>query len=77
MTTYYLATSRGDDMTQWVYMFETPTQANKFVRDVAERKLPDHPAYVGLHWDIMPITLHLPKQALGDFLMLEPLEEQS
>jgi len=75
MQPYYLAMAHGDDYSAWVFMFHTKQQANKFVRDIAEHKLPEHPAYVGLKWDIVPIMPQLAKQALGEFLMLDALAE--
>ena len=71
MQPYYLAMAHGDDRSQWVFMFHTKQQANKFVKDATESKLPEHPAYVGLQWDIVPVLPQLAKQALGEFLILD------
>ena len=71
MQPYYLAMAHGDDDSAWVFMFHTKQQANKFVKDATESKLPEHPAYVGLQWDIVPVTPQLAKQALGEFLILD------
>jgi hypothetical protein len=75
MTSYYLALATGDDNSRWVFMFLTLAQANKFVRDATECKLPEHPAYVGLQWDIVTIMPQLGKQALGEFLVIDDLQE--
>jgi len=74
MQPYYLAMAHGDDDSAWVFMFHTKQQANKFVKDATESKLPEHPAYVGLQWDIVPVTPQLAKQALGEFLILDTAE---
>ena len=75
MEPYYLALAEGDDKSKWVFMFHTKAQANKFVRDATECKLPEHPAYVGLQWDIVSIVPQLAKQALGEFLVIDDLPE--
>lgn len=68
MMPYYIALARGDDETQWIFMFHTVAQANKFVRDASQRKLPEHPAYVGLTWDIVSIKPDTAHTALKGLL---------
>ena len=68
MKPYYIATGTGDDGGQWVFMFHIKAQAEKFVELATNCKLPEHPSYVGIHWDIIPITVQHPTEALSEYL---------
>ena len=68
MKPYYIAVAISDTGSQWMFMFHIKAQAQSFVDMAKQCKLPEHEAYVGLHWDIIPMTVQYPTEALSEFL---------